>query len=157
MPELSTVMKDDIIPIKSSIHDCANSIGSQTLLSNVRTLYTNDKLGYEDKSGNDLWDSVNSIISDSIQYSKIDIIIGGIMNTASANTRLFVELVIPSTTEILVRSFDLEIGRIGIDIESSVNFMVYNGTAALNDGFQIYITAIGGSIDIKNTHILIRT
>lgn len=157
MAELTTILRDDIIPIRSNIHDCADNSSTQTLVNGVRTLYTNNKLVYEDKSGTtDLWDAVTSTVNDTIEYSKIDIIVGGKMNAASANTRLFIELVIPATTEILVRSFDIEINRIGVDIENSGNFLVYNGPAALQDGFQIYLTAIGGNIDISNTHILIR-
>ncbi len=155
--EITEVMEDNIIPIKSNIHDCSDTGTDQTLNSGVRTLYTNDKVGYEDKSGDtNLWDSVTSTITDSIAYSQIDIIIGGKMNASSANTRLFVELVIPATTEIVVRSFDLPITRNGVDIESSVSFNVYNGPAALLDGFQIYLTAVGGNIVISDTHILVR-
>jgi len=157
METIQDVLEENIIPIKSNIHDCADTVGTQTLANGVRTLYTNDAVAYEYKSGTtDLWDSTTSTVTDSILDSKIDIIVGGIMNAPSANTLLKVELEIDATTPIQVREKTFDITRNNVDIADSFTFLVYNGAAALADGFKIYLTASGGTVDIKNKTILVR-
>lgn len=155
--DIRDVLEDNIIPRKSRIHDCVDTGTLQTLADGVRTVYTNDKLGYEYNNGTgDLWDSVNNKITDTILDAKIDIIVGGTMNAPSANTRLDVELVIDDTPEIPVKKRTLEISRNGVNIDADMAFLVYNGAAAQADGFKIYLTAQGGSIDITNKSILVR-
>ena len=157
MKSVQSVFEEQIVPIQSNIHDCADTIGTQTLADGVRTLYTNDCATYEYRNGTtDLWDSVNSKVTDSIEDSKIDIIVGGIMNAQAANTLLKVEIEIDATTPIPVREKTFDITRNNVDITDSFAFLVYNGAAALADGFKIYLTAIGGTVDIKNKTILVR-
>lgn len=161
MDSVQNVFEEQIIPIKSAIHDCVDTGTLQALSDGVRTLYTNDKATYEVRSGDtDLWDSVNSTVIDSILYSKIDIKVGGTMNASSANSRLKVELIIDvggtGLSEILVEEIELEISRVGVDIKRSITFIGYNGSAALADGFKVYLTAIGGTISISDSHILVR-
>lgn len=161
MKTVQSVFKEQIVPIQSNIHDCVDTGTLVTLSSGVRTLYTNDKLTYEYKNGEtDLWDSVNSIVKDSILDSKVDIVIGGTHNAPNANTRLKVELVIDvggtGLSEILVKTRTLEIVRNGVDINADMAFHVYNGAAALADGFKIYLTAENGDVGISDKAMLVR-
>jgi len=158
MATLQYLMANKIIPIKSSIHDCVDNSAVETLLAGTRNLRTNNALAYEYRSGDtDLWDEVTSTVKDTILDSKMDIIIGGTMNAPSANTRMMVELVIPDPGgEILVKSRTLEVSRNGVDIHVDMSFLVYNGAAALTHGFQVYLSPIGGNIDISNKAILVR-
>ena len=95
--ELTDIMKDEIIPIQASIHDCASTLGEVALSNGVRTLYTNDKLVNELKNGTtDLWDSVTSTVRDSILWSKVDIIVGARIKSTTASVRLKFEIVIPA-------------------------------------------------------------
>lgn len=161
MESVQDVFKNNSIPIRASLHDCANTLGTQTLVDGVRTLYTNDAEEYEYLNGaTPLWDEVASIAKDTILDSKIDIIVGGIMNAPAANTLLRVELVIDvggtGLSEIPIDERTFDITRNNADLKEKLNFLVYNGAAAFADGFKLYLTAIGGTVDIKNKTILVR-
>lgn len=157
MKSVQSVLEEQIVPIKASIHDCANTVGTQTLSDGVRTLYTNDAQAYEYLNGDTpLFDTSTSLIKDSILDSKVDIIVGGIMNAPTANTLLTVELEIASATPIPVKQRTFDITRNNVDITEHVAFHVYNGAAALADGFRIWLTASGGTVYIKDKVILVR-
>jgi len=161
MKSVQSVFEEQIVPIQSSIHDCVDTGTLATLSSGVRTLYTNDKLGYEYRNGGtDLWDSVNSVVKDSILDTKIDIILGCVRNAPSANTRMKFELVIDvggdGLNEIPVSTIICEIVRNGVNIPARIVFHVYNGAAALADGFKLYVTAENGDVNVTNKSILVR-
>jgi len=157
---IQTLLRERHIPRKAAIHDCANTVGTQTLVAGVRTLYTNDGAAWEYTSvSTAMWDKTLSVVTDSILDSKIDITVGGVMNAPSANTLMRVELVIDvggtGLAEIPVDERTFDITRNNVDIAEKLHFLVYNGPPALADGFKIYLTASGGTVDIKNKTILV--
>ncbi len=94
--DLRTIEADNFIPEKAAIHDLVDTGTPLTLVSGVRTLYTNDGATYEYQSSEQAVNFDNAtgkLTCGSVVDAAVDIKIGGAMNAASANTRIRVELV----------------------------------------------------------------
>jgi len=52
--------------------------------------------------------------------------------------------------EIPVETIICEIVRNAVDIPARIAFHVYNGAAALVDGFKLYVTAENGDVNVSN-------
>ena len=158
MAELRDIEANNFIPEKCGIHDLVDTGGVQTLVNGVRTLYTNDAGTYEYRNATYPYfnNATGKLDGGPVEDQALDIKIGGIMNAASANTRIRVEVIIDATVEIPVDDIEIEINRTGVDVKGGAVFPVYNGAAAVADGFKIYLTAINGDINISGKHMLLR-
>lgn len=161
LKDIREVLEDNFIARKGQIHTLVDTLETSpiTLVSGVRTLMSNDGSVYEEYSdaSNLMYNKTTGLIdAGTVEYAKQEIVVGGVMNSASANTRLKIELVIPYTPEIIVRYVEVEINRVGVDISEFRTFAVYSGPLAILHGYHLYATAIGGNIDLYNKSLLIR-
>ena len=155
--ELTVSMSEKAIGIQASIHDCHETLEVETVISSGSAItYSNDKGEYEDKNESyNTWDADNDAIDTSniVPYAKIDISLGGEMKAGTANALMIAELVIPSTPETIVEKTTFTIPDVGTYHDDKLTFHAYNGGYAQAYGMFIRLSAIGGSITIKNSRI----
>jgi len=158
MAELATILEQNNIPSKRLIHDSVDTGNNLVLTDGVTINFPCDGAARNYKSGGDLWDSVNSIITDSIDDNEIKVKLKTVLN-GSVNTICRIDVIVPHPTfgDIEIDSQEVVMYKNNTDTVFTNFFLLYNGTdsEAKTYGFKVKLTADGGNLTLKGRSILV--